>query len=298
MNHTTSLPIIEDEATARRKLEEAHFDPDDAVSAANPPFEPKGISSWTLITPMTHFCYYGDLPMCRYLLSRGGLTTRSGREFWFPMYAAAFRGNLDVCKWLFENGAQEEVRTANSDGHSPLSVCWGTRNKERIAMRNWLLMNGAIQDEDGNIHETTLRSLRPRYKKAKRRGSTTCKEGKWVYDHPHVLSWSQDVLKSRSNFQLFLLGTYDKNRSASALTAQTELSPVQRIGGCQGVLKCIAEFVGVVCSSNDLKIHRRLVELLPLIMDKNNYPSRDCFLASDSESDSDESDESDDDESN
>ena len=44
-----------------------------------------------------------------------------------PMGHACYRGELNVCKWLFDHGAAEDITTLNNNGESPmlLSCEWG-----------------------------------------------------------------------------------------------------------------------------------------------------------------------------
>ncbi|CAB9519063.1 Ankyrin Repeat Protein [Seminavis robusta] len=272
----------EDEAAARRKLEEAHFDPDDVAAAITPPHsaKPPGVGSWYAITPMTYFSYYGDLPMCRYILNHGGDASKSGQEFWFPMYAAVHRGHLDVCKWLFENGAQKDVRTGTGRlslmGHRPLSCCWRSPG-DRLAIRKWLLLNGAAQDGSGNfIRRILQRDLLPRKLKSG--------YSKWVDDRPELLAWSQTMLQTRLAFHAFLMGTgtpsatkpdaADEGKTSFIGTDKNVLdeqnprgrSPVECVSGNIGVLKCIAVFVGV-CDSKQLQVHQQLSRMLPIILE-------------------------------
>ena len=65
--HNADGPI-EDEESARTKLREAGFDPEDVHTARSDHTRPVDyISGWRDTTPMTHFAFHGDLPMCRYL---------------------------------------------------------------------------------------------------------------------------------------------------------------------------------------------------------------------------------------
>ena len=108
---------IEDDKTAREKLREAGFDPDDAHTARSDLVDHQWLdNTWKNITPMAHFAYHGDLPMCRYLFHVRGASTitatdenktdRGSPVFQFPLYAAASLWHVDVMKWLYQHGAR------------------------------------------------------------------------------------------------------------------------------------------------------------------------------------------------
>ena len=56
---------IEDDKSARAKLEEAGFDPDDVHTARSVQMISR--QYWDNVTPMAYFASLGDLPMCRHL---------------------------------------------------------------------------------------------------------------------------------------------------------------------------------------------------------------------------------------
>ena len=107
---------IEDDKTAREKLREAGFDPDDVHTARS---GDRRLYPSKNITPMVHFAYSGDLPMCRYLYHvRGASTTTATNDnrtdmtsavIWFPIYAAARSLHWHVVKWLYQHGAKDEM---------------------------------------------------------------------------------------------------------------------------------------------------------------------------------------------
>ncbi|CAB9497668.1 expressed unknown protein [Seminavis robusta] len=247
---------MEDDATAKRKLAEAGFDPNDCITAIDLPSSrgPSETTYWLdSITPMIYFSHHGDLAMCRYILKQGGITgaTRAGPELWFPMKAAVVNGNLAVAQWLYKNGAKEDIfEEKNSPFISAWNFCWNERK---------------------------------------------ARDGEWKDYRPEILSWSQDVLRTHNSFQMFLKGTLHPEFSMKALHANlvaklgskkaadvlmesigtdkgnilwTKLlteSPAQQLRGNSGVLKSIAEFVGGVgvYSAKEMENHRKLVELLP-----------------------------------
>ena len=111
---------IEDDKTAREKLREAGFDPDDVHTArSDMQISSTAPSGWYNITPMTHFAFHGDLPMCRYLYHvRGAVTTTAAQEHraepdrpvnYYPIYVAAYEYNFDIVKWLYQHGAKSEL---------------------------------------------------------------------------------------------------------------------------------------------------------------------------------------------
>ncbi|CAB9497636.1 expressed unknown protein [Seminavis robusta] len=263
---------MEDDATAKRKLAEAGFDPNDCITAIDPPRSkwPK-VGSWKSITPMTYFCFYGDLPMCRYILSQGGSTTKAGGEF--SMYAAIYKGNMEVVQWLFQNGAKEDTLSITVNGLSPWYLCWRGHHKELL-----FLVNGVFELDT----ITVANQLRKR-------------NGTWEDHRPNVLSWSQDVLKMHGCFDTFLMGTFigpefstqalytkleaklgstkaanividglGKEKCTSLWTELMEpykKSPVRCFHENIGVLNCIAEFVHGFSAKEIEKIHQ-LTKLL------------------------------------
>ena len=105
---------VEDDKTAREKLREAGFNPDDVHTARSDleaPLTRKArspgsfamiavrVQKWNNITPMTYFAFHGDLPMCRYLhYVRNASTEMPAKKYladgywsgvtWYPLYAA------------------------------------------------------------------------------------------------------------------------------------------------------------------------------------------------------------------
>ena len=215
---------VEDDETAREKLQEAAgFDPDDVHTATSdserPRMEP---FCWRNITPMTHFAYYGDLPMCRYLYHvRGASTlapsdeqkTTEGAGFWFPMHAAVYQIRLDTAKWLFNNGAKADARRLSRMG-SPFGGCFtkdyicAFSRREKIKgdllmktdLAKWFILNGAMERggrTDRSIAVTCFTGLtNPTYAWPGRDGVKA-----------FLLDWCDDVLRQDAAFQTFLLGT-------------------------------------------------------------------------------------------
>ncbi|CAB9525308.1 expressed unknown protein [Seminavis robusta] len=130
--------------------------------------------------------------MCRYILSQGGATTKVGDEIWYPLWAATNQGHLAVCQWLYKNGAKEDATAKTSVSISPLSLCWSLSNEKCWEIGEWFLANGAIHnDHSGEIDPSAWSELIRGGKQKQKR----------------LLSCSQNVLKNRDTFQVFLMGT-------------------------------------------------------------------------------------------
>ena len=137
-----------DEATARKILTAAKN-----MAGETMGFDPERLDatyhnngwSWG-VTPMIYFARKGDAKMCRYLISRGASTTKSNdRNHCFPMLLANQNGHLDVCKLLFENGAQNDVRRANKDNSTPFfAAAKFSTNFGHDQVLRWLTLHGAL----------------------------------------------------------------------------------------------------------------------------------------------------------
>ena len=164
---------VEDEATARKKLKEVGFDPDNVNDVRTYAFDPA--QEWDLWTaaPMGHFCRAGDLPMCRYLLAKGASITKAcdsddendddddhdddddsddddddeAKYCSFPMMAAVRGGQLDVCKWLYNYGAASGVsRRLQLFGNHKSSLWFAARSGDEgyFEIGKWLILKGAL----------------------------------------------------------------------------------------------------------------------------------------------------------
>ena len=282
---------MDDEETARKKLEEVGFDPDrlaNSVSAIQ--IERYGDE----YLPMSYFCAVGDLMMCRYLLSKGASITQSwvddydeddenegGNVFCSPMYAAAFGGHLEICKWLCDHGARGDVRMINDFYGSPLHIAilkshYGGDESGRINQRQicrWLILNEALcPDDDGVVCEDHIGEALRGYKGTAFLGN-----------------WARDAITEHDNFLVFLMGTFppaqfttealrkllnQKLRSPNSVTTimeslsedqqlslwnseQRPPSIVQCLSGHPGIRKHIADMIGVA-RGRDLRILRGL----------------------------------------
>lgn len=228
---------IEDTSTAIQKMIDAGFDSDVDINAEQAGLKMKEIN-FRYFTPMVYFCHKGDLQMCRYLFVNGASTQTNGRVFLFPMYAAALVCNLDVCKWLYEHGAQEDVQKRNSHGYSPLAAVLSNLCNNTVSTTRWLILNGVISSRNNprQIDEALLnRDLQ--YVATDRGGRRKLR------------LWVEEELKTHNQFLQFLCAEQTK----------------QIFGGKSGILQHIADFAGVV-RGKDLSILRQLRNFLRVLI--------------------------------
>ena len=253
-----------DEATARKILQEVvlisaeyteddvqvvGFDPDDA--ALDDTYDSD--SGW--ITPMLYFAREGNVKMCGYLVSRGVSTTRGTSKgvskTFFPMYSAAQNGHLDVCKFLYENGAQNDVRRLYYN-YTPFKVAAAYGHTQVI---QWLVLHGALcADNNSEAIEGGRVNV--------------------LYRHPTIpavarscsalIAWAEEVTQSHSALITYLCGTLPPTSSRPVQISPRRQRFLQCLSGHPGVRKHIADFVGLeVTKGKHLRILRSVMEVLP-----------------------------------
>ena len=319
---------VENEETAREKMEEAGFDPDDVTKQCKLSYH-ACVASNTNRTlrakmhPMTYFCLIGDLKMCRYLLSKGASTTATSTDcIWFPMYSAAAGGHLNVCKWLYDHGAKEDIARRSTDnywsnaGHySPLQAAGPSQ-----ACCRWFILKGvlSLDDKPGIVDpERMRRDIRPDYD-----------DYEIIYDvRPQLLEWAKQSVQTHSGFMTFLLGTlpaptFTQAALTSLLTERLQTrdaaemvmadtpahryeclwskitkrttTPVCYLGGEKiGILELIADYAGVV-RGRDLRILRSLINPLSEYLKEipeGGYDPEEYETDEDDETDEEEDDE-------
>jgi len=210
---------MEDEATARKKLQDAGFDPDSPQLLQKPKLvQVDGYVDLEYEIPMTYFCRIGDLKMCRYLLSKGALATQTWDDdddddsdddddanyIMSPMSSAASGGHVSICKWLCEHGGRGDIRKVNRNWFSPMHYAvdykstpfaYSESNQRQRETYRWFIMNEALCPNDNGIVDVGL--IRDAFwsKEARDEG-------------PHVLEWAEDAVRTYDGFMTFLMGTH------------------------------------------------------------------------------------------
>jgi ankyrin repeat protein len=122
-------------------LRERGFDPERDLAKAIPSKRDKDAIS----TAMYEAALEGDLGMCRFLWEHGARETiRTKNNFGLtPMIAACFQAHLHVAQWLFEVGAAADIRTKNNFGCTPMFIACFNGN---LIVAQWLFEVGAADD--------------------------------------------------------------------------------------------------------------------------------------------------------
>lgn len=78
-----------------------------------------------LLTPIGEAARCGDLALCQWLFDHGAdPEAHSGNNFNgnTPMLLACFSGQLHICKWLYRDTKFKDIMHANHDGHTMLII--------------------------------------------------------------------------------------------------------------------------------------------------------------------------------
>jgi ankyrin repeat protein len=126
--------------------------------------------------PLGRACVKGELNVCKWLFANGAADdiTRVGSLYdSTPMHMACWKGHLSVCKWLFEVGAAADITRANNfTGSTPMSKAC---QEGQLLVCKWLFEVGATAD----ITKADNRGYTPMW--------IACREGhlpvcKWLFE--------------------------------------------------------------------------------------------------------------------
>ena len=218
------------------------FDPDDAALDNVYEIETDFFGGW--MTPLIYFARKGDLKMCGYLVSRGASTTKSSDVSLFPMKAAAQKGHLEICKLLYANGAQNDVRRRESDGSTSFTsaALYG-----HVKVVRWLTLHGALCADSNSkgVDERTLEGYHM--------------NGPVILSCYHLIAWAEKITQSHYALITFLGGMLPPDPADAG-----QRCILQCLSGHPGVRKNIGDYFGLKISKRKhLGILRSVVAVLP-----------------------------------
>ena len=96
-------------------------------------------------TPMRQACCKRELNVCKWLYNHGAAEdiSRANNFGNTPMHRACKNGHLSVCEWLYKVGAEEDISRANNDCWTPMLIA--CRNGH-LSVCEWLYKVGADED--------------------------------------------------------------------------------------------------------------------------------------------------------
>lgn len=93
--------------------------------------------------PMARACDKGQLGVCKWLYDNGvDIHTENDHGF-TCMHKAGFSGHLHICKWLLEKGGRGQLTKKNHSGLTPLSLACG---KGYLDVCQWFSDVGGVRD--------------------------------------------------------------------------------------------------------------------------------------------------------
>ena len=256
---------IEDDETARQKMRDAKvgepggeiagFDPDNVVGLKSLVASRSGGYE---MSPMGHFCWKRDLPMVRWLYVNGADTRDENVGLFFPMYMAVLHGCTEVCEWLWDHGAAQDVKRMTRSpigSYRPLHETFCRPEYRNIS--RWLILRGAMC-KDFQSGELDIDVMKKDLNGNMHSGHSTTR--RLIEERGLLLEWANDLHQARTSFLLFLSGALSRPKHAYSTRRCT--SPLRNLGGKAGVLQSIGDYVGIL-RGREARIIRQLVELLP-----------------------------------
>ena len=135
-NSDNSGLVPGEEQAVRAWLVQQGFEPGDLRS------EKKLEYCWVM-TPMAQACAEGELNVCKWLYNHGAGEDISGANNHGEtlMSFACEKGHLSVCEWLYKVGTDEDISRADNNGNTPMY--WACMNGH-LSVCEWLVLNGAL----------------------------------------------------------------------------------------------------------------------------------------------------------
>ena len=99
------------------------------------------------------------------------------------MTRGCYKGELNVCKWLYDNGAAEDITKTDDEGNTPMHrACY----RGHLSVCQWLVLNSALNDPTSEqVDEAIVQG-------AARRMSN--------HTQSKLLSWARDMIDTHDTF--------------------------------------------------------------------------------------------------
>ena len=126
------------------------------------------------MNPMQLACRKGELNVCKWLYNHGAAEdiTRINKNGFTPMHRACKCGHLSVCQWLFDMGATADITKADNVGRSPMYFACQSGH---LSVCQWLFDMGAAAD----ISKTDERGGTPMHQACETGHLLVCQ---WLYE--------------------------------------------------------------------------------------------------------------------
>ena len=99
------------------------------------------------------------------------------------MARGCYKGELNVCKWLYDNGAAEDITNANNGGFTPMHMAC---NGGHLSVCQWLVLNSALNDPTSEqVDEAIVQAAASRMSN---------------HTQSKLLSWARDMIDTHDTF--------------------------------------------------------------------------------------------------
>ena len=117
----------------------------------------------------------GDIRTVQWLFEHGAQADvrRANNRGMTPMFYACCDQDFELLEWLFDHGAQADVRRATNQGCTPMCAAC---NKDSLEMVLWLFNHGAQDD----VRQATIEGCTPMMIVSK---NNNVKLAQWLFDH-------------------------------------------------------------------------------------------------------------------
>ena len=136
--------------------------------------------------PLARGCYKGELNVCKWLYDNGAaedITIADNDDDETPMHMACYGGHLLLCQWLFEVGAAGDITKTNNMGYTPMhEACDGGH----LSVCQWLVLNSALNDPTSEqVDEAIVQEAASRMSN---------------HTQSKLLSWARDMIDTHDTF--------------------------------------------------------------------------------------------------